>query len=44
MEKLGFSSIKMVDFMLRKHDNSFWQMDTFFIPSTHKSFLTNSYQ
>lgn len=43
MEALGFSSIEMVDFMIREKDNSFWQMDTFFIPSKHKSFLSNSY-
>lgn len=43
MEKLGFSSIEMVDFMQRKHDNSFWQMDTFFIPSDSKEFKYNSY-
>tara|TARA_B110000091_G_C13808248_1_gene473597 strand:- start:1243 stop:1995 length:753 start_codon:yes stop_codon:yes gene_type:complete len=43
MEKLGFSSIEMVDFMQRKYDDSFWQMDTFFIPSNSKEFSYNSY-
>ncbi|WP_345277250.1 FkbM family methyltransferase [Litoribaculum gwangyangense] len=43
MEKLGFSPIEMVDFMQRKYDNSFWQMDTFFIPSNSKEFSYNSY-
>ncbi|WP_298237000.1 FkbM family methyltransferase [uncultured Algibacter sp.] len=43
MEKLGFSSIEMVDFMNREYDDSFWQMDTFFVPSTNKEFLYNSY-
>lgn len=44
MEKLGFSSIEMVDFMLRKYDDSLWQMDTFFIPSSRKEFTYNSYK
>ena len=44
MASLGFSSIEVVDFMLRKHDSSFWQMDTFFIPSTGKEFSYNSYE
>lgn len=44
MEQLGFSSIEMVDLMLREYDNSFWQMDTFFIPSSSKLFLYNSYK
>jgi len=44
MEKLGFSSIEIVDLMLRNHDNSFWQMDTFFIPSSRKEFSYNSYK
>lgn len=43
MERLGFSSIELVDFMLRKYDNSFWQMDTFFIPSNRKEFSHLSY-
>ena len=44
MEKLGFFSIEMVDLMLREYDNSFWQMDTFFVPSTNKEFSYNSYK
>lgn len=43
MEKIGFSSIEVVDFMLRKHDASFWQMDTFFIPTARKEFNHNSF-
>ena len=43
MEKLGFSSIEMVDFLLRTYDNSFWQMDTFFIRSDRKEFTYNSF-
>jgi len=38
MQKLGFLSIEMVDFILRKRDLSFWQMDTFFIPSGSEEF------
>jgi len=44
MYQLGFSSIENVDFMLREKDNSFWQMDTFFIPSKSKEFTNNSYK
>lgn len=43
MEELNFSPIEMVDLMLRKNDKSFWQMDTFFIPSDSKEFKHNSY-
>ncbi len=44
MEKLGFSSIEIVDLRLRRYDNSFWQMDTFFIPTIRKEFSYNSYK
>ena len=44
LTKLGFSSIEIVDFMLRKYDNSFWQMDTFFIHSNRKEFSYSSYR
>jgi FkbM family methyltransferase len=44
MEDLGFSSIEMVDSMLRLFDKSFWQMDTFFIPSNSKEFNYRGYQ
>lgn len=44
MEKLGFSSIEMVDLMQRKYDNSFWQMDIFFVPSKNSNFKYNSYK
>lgn len=43
MENLGFSSIEMVDFFRRKYDNSFWQMDTFFIRSDRKEFTCNKF-
>lgn len=43
MAEKGFSTIEMVDFKLRKHDSSFWQMDTFFIPSHRKEFDYNSF-
>lgn len=43
MERLGFSSIEVVDFMLRKKDHSFWQMDTFYIPSNRNEFNSNAY-
>ena len=44
MENLGFSSIEMVDILLRPFDKSFWQMDTFFIPSNSKEFDHKGYQ
>ncbi|MFA5986226.1 MAG: FkbM family methyltransferase [Parcubacteria group bacterium] len=43
MEERGFSPIEIVDLMLRKHDKSFWQMDTFFIPSSSKEFKHRAY-
>jgi len=44
MERLGFSSIEIVDLMLRKKDNSFWQMDTFYIPSDSTEFMNNNFE
>lgn len=44
MDKLGFYSVEMVDFMLRKYDDVFWQMDTFFIPQNNTIFSYNSYK
>lgn len=44
MEKLGFSSVEMVNFGLRSYDNSFWQMDTFYIPSSNKIFSYRYYE
>lgn len=44
MENVGFSSNEMVDFITRPFDKSFWQMDTFFIPSNSKEFNYRGYQ
>ena len=44
LDKLGFSPIELVDFKLREHDNTFWQMDTFFVRSNRVEFSYNSYQ
>ena len=44
MSKLGFRPIEMVDVLLRPYDNSFWQMDTFFVKSDRKEFSYNSYR
>jgi len=44
MDKNGFSSIEMVDVMLRKHDASLWQMDIFFIPSSSREFTYSSFE
>ena len=43
LSQLGFSSIEMVDHALRSYDYSFWQMDTFFIPSSRKEFSYNAF-
>ncbi len=44
MEKLGFLPIDMVDFMHRKKDEAFWQMDTFFIRKERIEFSSNNYE
>lgn len=44
MKELGFSPVEMIDPMLRKYDDAFWQMDTFFIPSSDKMFMYNQYE
>jgi len=44
MENIGYSSIEVVDFMLRVKDASFWQMDMFFIPSNRYEFDYISYK
>jgi FkbM family methyltransferase len=44
MEKRGFLPIDMVDLMQRKHDQSLWQMDLFFLPSTRKEFDYKAYE
>lgn len=43
MEEKGFSSIEIADLMLRLKDNSLWQMDTFYIPSSSKEYSYTSY-
>lgn len=43
MKDLGFSTIEMVDPILRDHDHSLWQMDIFFIPTSNKSFQWNAF-
>ncbi|MBB05371.1 MAG: methyltransferase FkbM family protein [Pseudooceanicola sp.] len=43
MERLGFLPVDLVDLMLRKKDQAFWQMDIFFIPSKTPLFLNNTY-
>jgi FkbM family methyltransferase len=39
----GFSTIDIADILLRKYDNSLWQMDTFYIPSESSEFECNTY-
>lgn len=43
MASLGFSPIEMADPMLRDYDDSFWQMDIFFIKSKRKEFTYTSF-
>jgi len=44
LEQRGFRPVEIVDLMLRKYDNVFWQMDIFFIRNDRKEFLYNAYQ
>ncbi len=44
MENLGFLPIDMADFMHRKKDGAFWQMDTFFIRKDKPEFQSNDYE
>lgn len=44
MEEKGFLTIEIADLHLREKDNSFWQMDTFFIPSNSKEFEYKGYR
>lgn len=44
MEKNGFRPVEIVDLMLRQYDDSFWQMDIFFIRNDRKEFLHNGYR
>lgn len=44
MDRLGFSPVENVDFMLRAKDGAFWQMDSFFIPSNSKVFKYNQFK
>lgn len=44
MKDKGFSPVELVDFMIRKYDNSLWQMDIFFVPSNSKEFAHNDFE
>lgn len=44
LSERGFRPIDVVDLMYRKHDNSLWQMDLFFIRSTWNGFNHDSYE
>jgi len=44
MNKLGFSVIEIVDLMRRKYDDTFWQMDIFFISSDFNFRKYNKYK
>lgn len=43
MEDLGFLPVENVDLLLRQKDNTFWQMDTFFLPSDDPAFASRTY-
>jgi len=42
MKTLGFLPIDLVDLMLRKRDNTLWQMDLFFTKDSHEKFKHNT--
>lgn len=44
LSERGFRPIDVVDLMYRKHDNSLWQMDLFFIKTTWNGFNHDSYE
>lgn len=44
MGKKGFSPIDTADLIRRKYDDSFWQADIFFIPTSREEFKYNSYE
>jgi FkbM family methyltransferase len=44
MGKLGFRPLEVVDLMAREYDQSFWQMDIFFIKKTNPIFSYNKYR
>lgn len=44
LEQKGFRPVEIVDLMLRQYDDSFWQMDIFFLRSDRKEFLYNGYR
>lgn len=44
MLKRGFRVSEIVDLLLRKKDKVFWQMDTFYIPSSDSVFKHNKYE
>ncbi len=44
MDKKGFRPIEIVDLMLRQYDDSFWQMDIFFVRKDRREFLFNGYR
>lgn len=43
LDKLGFRPLEIANPMLRKKDNSFWQMDIFFVRKARPEFQYNSY-
>ncbi|MDW8302852.1 MAG: FkbM family methyltransferase [Bacteroidia bacterium] len=43
MEKLGFLPLDIVDFMNRKKDGAFWQMDIFFVRKDRPEFRYQNY-
>jgi hypothetical protein len=44
MEQLGFRVIDFSGPLWRKRDEALWQMDLFFIPASHREFVSSSYQ
>jgi FkbM family methyltransferase len=44
MDEKGFCPLEMADFMVREYDNSFWQMDIFFVPKSRIEFSYTKYR
>jgi FkbM family methyltransferase len=44
MEKKGFLPLDFADPMLRKYDQSLWQIDLFFVPSNREEFLYDAFE
>jgi FkbM family methyltransferase len=44
LEERGFRTIDLCDLMLRPRDQSFWQVDLFFVPALREEFASHTYR